>query len=73
MRTSFRPFKPPSVRKIDSSGIDLNQILLNGQRETLILRNIKILRVVHTQAILFLKSLSERVGSDIERLRIRMK
>ena len=28
------------------------------------------LRVVQTQAILFLKSMSERVGSDIERLRI---
>ena len=26
-----------------------------------------ILRVVHTQAILFLKSMSEKVGSDIER------
>ena len=30
------------------------------------------LRVVQTQAISFLKSLSERVGSDIERLWIRM-
>ena len=27
-----------------------------------------LLRVVHTQAVLFLKSMSERVGSDIERL-----
>ena len=30
------------------------------------------LRVVQTQAILFLKSMSERVGSDIERLLIQM-
>ena len=29
---------------------------------------VKCLRVVQTQAILFLKSMSERVGSDIERL-----
>ena len=35
MRTSFRPFKPPSVRKIDSFEISLDQILLNGQRERL--------------------------------------
>ena len=28
----------------------------------------KILRTVQTQAIIFLKSMSERVGSDIERL-----
>ena len=29
-----------------------------------------ILRVVHTQVISFLKSMSQRVGSDVERLRI---
>ena len=28
----------------------------------------KFLRVVHTQVISFLKSMSERVGSDVERL-----
>ena len=33
---------------------------------------IKLLRVVRTKAILFLKSMSERVGSDMERLWIRM-
>ena len=48
----------------------------NSQNQLLTLTGLKngpripgrILRVVHTQAILFLKSMSERGGSDIERL-----
>ena len=32
----------------------------------------ELLRVVQTQAILFTKSMSERVGSDIERLGVKM-
>ena len=35
---------------------------------TVNLGSLQVLRVVQTQAILFLKTLSERVGSDIERL-----
>ena len=31
---------------------------------------LRVLRAVHIQAILILKSKSERVGSDIERLRL---
>ena len=69
--------KSASFIKLFSLGILLCE-LLNGlipfidQPATLIMLEketlTRILRVVQTQAILFLKSMSERGGSDIERL-----
>ena len=41
-----------------------------SSQEIIITKNSEILRVVRTQAILFLKSMSERDASDIERLSI---
>ena len=49
-----------------SLNISLTEIRLKAQVPRTILSGI--LRVVQTKVIVFLKSMSERVGSDIERL-----
>ena len=58
--------------RIDIASVGVAEVCLNPLVRVLRLyytkEILKYLRVVQTQAILFLKSMSERGGSDIERL-----
>ena len=56
-RSTFKPGQEYETIKLERKGQLSGRVL-----------HIKILRVVQTQSILFLKLMSERDGSDIERL-----
>ena len=64
----FFQIKSPALRDDISPGKNVTVRLFNKSSYPIWLRVVRTLRVVQPQAILLLKSMSERVGSDIERL-----
>ena len=61
--TKAKKFYSGKIPKYDQS-----QLIKDRRTRTGRCRTEQLLRVVQTKSILFLKSMSERVGSDIERL-----